>query len=149
MSEHSPTQTELAWAAGFFDGEGSIGIYKRTQYCGGKKYWGWRVSARLVGVHKPSIERFASIVGIGTVGTMKRATRTGKKVWRWSAFDKQVPPSMLPLLPYLIVKADQVRLSVLFRESVGNFGSKGTPIELVAKQTGMAERMKFLKTVLN
>lgn len=146
---HSPTETELAWAAGFFDGEGTVGLYKVTQYHSGKPYFGWRLSARLSGCHRASVEKFAAIIGFGTIKMQRRTTRTGKSIWNWQAFNSHVLKSLVPLLPYLVIKADQVRLAVSYRDSVGNFGSGGKPPDLVKKHLDMADRMKFLKTVLN
>lgn len=143
------TELEYAWAAGFFDGEGSIGIYQRIQYHSGKRYVGWRLTCRVAGTHRSSIERFAAIAGFGAIEKQKRLTGAGKIMWRWHASDSFVIKSLGNMIPYLVIKKDQVELAVEFRKSVGNYGGGGVPPELTARQTVMSDRMKFLKNVLN
>lgn len=141
------TEAELAWAAGFFDGEGSVGIYPRIQYQKGVRYAGWRLTARLAGCRQASIGRFASIVGNGSVRCEGRRTRRDRRIWMWCSFNAHVETALRQLLPFLVVKREQVELAIEFRATVGNRGSRGTPPEVLSRQAEMADAMKAMKLV--
>ena len=145
MATLQATDIDLAWAAGFFDGEGSVGIYPRTQYHHGKKYVGWRVCARLCGCNRVSVERFAEIVGNGVVRLERRKTKKLREVWGWRAYNAEVMTALERLLPYLVVKKEQVLLGIEFRSTVGNFGSAGIPADVMKRQTEMAALIKAMK----
>jgi hypothetical protein len=139
------SDTDLAWAAGFFDGEGSLGIYRKTQYHRGRKYAGWHVHARVAGCCREAIERFAEIVGEGTVRKEPRLTAGNRNVWVWCGASATAMDSLSRLLPYLTVKREQVELGIEFRKTVANHGSRGTPSEILQRQAAMADAMKAMK----
>lgn len=54
---------ELAWAAGFFDGEGCTNAHRSN--VGNKP---WRISVSVTQIHRDTLERFqAALGGIGTI----------------------------------------------------------------------------------
>lgn len=67
---------EVAWAAGLFEGEGCFGSYPR-----GRKHG---TQARLSMTDRDVVERFAKIVGMGTVrGPVDRGNKEWKPIWEW------------------------------------------------------------------
>ena len=70
----------LAWAAGLFDGEGSVYLRQRGQYP--------RAGAMLTleMTDRPTVERFAAVVPGGQLyGSRVIAQRTTLPLWRWRA----------------------------------------------------------------
>ncbi len=66
----------LAWAAGLFEGEGSLQIFR-------KKY----VRAQLAMTDKDMVERFADIVQVGTVYGPYQYRTNHKPFWTWMCQD--------------------------------------------------------------
>ena len=72
----APTREEVAWAAGLFEGEGSIGAYRRSLPRVGRS-----VQASLHMTDEKPVREFARIVGVGTVsGPIQRP---GKPIYLW------------------------------------------------------------------
>ena len=74
--------SERAWAAGFFDGEGSV--YHYTYSC--RKYRYPRITATIGQCHKAPLIRFQKAVGVGTIaGPYPSSHKNGKPYWQWHA----------------------------------------------------------------
>lgn len=83
---------ELAWAAGFFEGEGSVFPHSSKTY---------DIGASLDQTDAPElIERFLAAVGIGkTYGPY--GSGSGRLRWRWGAWGKDAHAVIALLEPYL------------------------------------------------
>jgi hypothetical protein len=93
---------ELAWAAGFFDGEGHAG----TSFTEGKR--AMRLTLTVNQIHREVLDRFQAAVGVGTVRgpyIRKRVTSirpNEKPYWKYSVSNIQgVRAAVDLLLPYL------------------------------------------------
>lgn len=83
--------TEVAWAAGFFDGEGTTSVLKTTR----DKYSYLRMS--LSQKNLECLERFHSILGVGKI--YKSKTRD---IYSWNCYKYEEVQQALDLLwPYL------------------------------------------------
>jgi hypothetical protein len=92
VPEHESV-VELAWAAGFFDGEGCTSYRKKS-----KPQWGAQVS--ITQFHPETLERFQSAVGGKVYGPYQR--NDGKEFWQWRASSKADGFTALQKLwPYL------------------------------------------------
>ena len=142
------TEAELAWAAGLFDGEGSLGVYRHTQYHGGKKYVGLHLIVKLAMCNQQAVEKFGEIVGEGKVNQSPRPTNSGRLVWTWNTGGVRAGLVLTKLLPYLVVKREQAELGLVFRAIVRK-NSRGlrTPPELIQRQSEIADSIKQLKLV--
>lgn len=93
MSVVPTASHEIAWAAGFFEGEGSI-----TE-CRG------RLRAQLKNTDVEVIDRFAAIVGVGVVyGPYRRRSTDGfrrKPAWLWVAEEHDALDALALLGPWL------------------------------------------------
>lgn len=75
------TREELAWAAGFFDGEGSFyggprgGAYRRGQ---------WHINASVTNTDRQLLDRFREAVGIGIVCGPYELAGGRRPVYRWA-----------------------------------------------------------------
>jgi hypothetical protein len=88
---------ERAWAAGLFDGEGSVFASKSTARPKHRK-----LNMAVVMADRPSIERFATAVDVGTVIRLKRETNAGRTVYRWCSQNEEgVKQALRTLWPFL------------------------------------------------
>jgi hypothetical protein len=99
-------QEAVIWAAGFFDGEGCISIYKQQQGTGGKVYYGMKISA-CQAYHKASLEELCELFG-GSV-------RPDKYGWRWVACGPTATAALSTMLPHLRVKRGQAEVAIPFQ----------------------------------
>jgi hypothetical protein len=69
-----PSDAERAYAAGLFDGEGSVGAYR-----------GRPAECKLWLTDEDLLERFAATVGVGRIkGPYRRGPASRKPMWAWS-----------------------------------------------------------------
>jgi len=127
-------KTDLAWAAGIVDGEGSIFIQKVN--CVGKVYPGaktktrrerspsytLRLSVRMT--HKPTIEKLAEIFD-GQCLEIKRRTVKGKIVYGWSVCSHKTLEILELLFPYCVTKKEQIKLAYRFMKIPRFQGGRG------------------------
>lgn len=79
----SEFRENLAWAAGLFDGEGSIGRYRYTNH--GKRYSRSQMTMHMC--DRDVIARFVKILDVGVLnGPYNYSTKTTKRksAWYWS-----------------------------------------------------------------
>ena len=101
---------DLAWAAGLFDGEGSIGVYARKS--------GWYVVAQLQMSHRPTCHRFAEVVGSG--GLFRNKKRAGyKQAYRILVSARKAEKLLGLLLPFLVAKKREALLALRVRQRQG------------------------------
>lgn len=100
-------ETELAWAAGFFDGEGSVYIRHTKRHKGGngKDYPLLTVEISVTQVRPEPLERFKKLFDFGKLGgPYKSSQKNAKPHYRWNTAGR---PSVLKvaeaLWPYLSI----------------------------------------------
>lgn len=100
--------TDLAWAAGFIDGDGSIHLNGRRQH-------GYRT--RVLTIHAtqvgrdgpPSLMKLIEIFG----GEARIDRSTGRRpAWRWRLVGPRAADCIRSLLPYLVQRAEQAVLAL-------------------------------------
>lgn len=111
---------KIAYAAGLFDGEGTVGVYKvtngRKTQSGQKCYWATRIA--ITGTYRPMIERLYQWFQLGSVTIQKRQAKREtpsrdyelcKQSWKWIITNKHdVKEFLTQIRPFLAEKADQV-----------------------------------------
>lgn len=97
---------EIAWAAGFFDGEGSIGIYAT-----GKTGYQYRLSVQVSQKgNTDSLEKFKELFG-GQISCQDKS----QNYWRWMVYSRQAGNMLEIILPYLVVKKKQAEVALSFQ----------------------------------
>lgn len=86
----------IAYAAGIFDGEGSI--YLSRRYNG-------TLIVKVVNTDRRLCQLFSDRWG-GTVYEIESKVSNHKTIYRWSLYGKKAKPFLLDIQPYLIHKAD-------------------------------------------
>ena len=136
------TETEKAYLAGIFDGEGSVGYYL-------KKKTGYHRAQIAIYNSNPSIMQWLrEKVGYGSISTSKASKYTN---WAWICNSKpQVIEILKSIQSYLIIKADQVDLLLEFLDAEqkdrGVGSGKRLSKEEIASRNELQDRLKLLKT---
>jgi|SRR5665213_62050 len=105
--------TEWAYLAGFIDGEGSICPWSRT-------------AIPNIGLHVPNTDRrvFEWIAlhfpGVGAINFHRRRKTHRKDYWSWDLTGRALAPVLDGVLPFLVLKARQAELALLFIETIGH-----------------------------
>ena len=93
---------DLQYLAGFFDGEGSIGIT------------GESLCVRVVNTYRPILEKFQSAFG-GVVDCHRKGDERSRLTWEWRAYGDTAAAALTALLPLLREKAPQAYLGLHYR----------------------------------
>jgi hypothetical protein len=101
------------WIAGFFDGEGCVGVYFNNQ-CNGTKYYCLSVQITQSGsIGRVVMDQLKEQYG-GSV--YERKVGPGRKVnWKWSAVSNDAVAFLKDIVPYLFVKKEQAELAIQFQ----------------------------------
>lgn len=133
-SEAWKTPTELAYLAGFFDGEGYVGISTDyPKWAKGNSYLRLRVN--ITQKDKKILEMIKDIYG----GTLHK----GKDgVHKWYVDGQKAISFLKDVLPFLILKKEQTKLAIEFVSL--NVG-KNKSVEQRTRQQEIAVKIKELK----
>lgn len=124
--------SEIAWAAGFIDGEGTICIQRRTREKRNREY---AVALTAENTDPAALLLLMKLFG-GYVyqRSIRRKHHFGKRpIFSWKAHRGNIGSVLKALLPYLILKKPQAELALAFermkqRRQPG-IGSRGCPFE--------------------
>lgn len=95
----SPTEsTNIAWAAGLFEGEGSVYPVNQKRY--GKEYHYVRMCLKMT--DEDVVDRFHAIVKVGSVTFVPREKPHYKDAWLWQLNNREQCSDLIDKLwPYL------------------------------------------------
>ena len=140
---------KMIWAAGLFDGEGYIGVEKRNIGRDAEKSIKYQLTLSMQMVHKPTIIRFAEIVGEGNIRKAVRKGENHRNLWFWTASHKKGYNVLLKLMDYVYTKKDQFECAKSFYENCiikAHFPYKlGVPKEELEKREKYHLKIKELK----
>ena len=106
-------ESDLAYAAGFFDGEGSIGIYHhRKKTCKS----GWQNGLRVRGYNTNEMVIRWFEYNFGGSVHKKKAEANRQQGYVWNADSRIAYQFLKQVLPYLKVKKSQAELALSFQE---------------------------------
>ena len=113
---------QLAWAAGFIDGDGFITIQNRSQMVNGKKYTGYYVRlgcCQASEVPLKELQRlFGGIIRKKNAGPNKE-NYNRKTQYIWCLSTKQACDVIEQLYPYLIHKKEVAQIALEFQKTMG------------------------------
>ena len=129
-SPDASNDTKWAWAAGFFDGEGTIGIKKN--YSKTSKNPSFSLHVKVAQTERHPLDMIQEMVGSGTVHKMVRERQRKGKMQTETYHSYEVTGSaslvvLESMLPYLTVKKERAEVAIKFRkiiEARGNMGSR-------------------------
>ena len=102
--------TDIAWLAGFFDGEGCISFNSHLVSGRGRR---WVLKLVLANTHWPSVKRAAAMFpGLGCVHARMYRGKKWKPLLLWSVSSVQAELVLSALMPYLVAKRDEAELAL-------------------------------------
>lgn len=102
---------ELAYLAGYFDGEGTVTILKYPR--------GYAIRVSLGNTYEPAVLAFQSRFGGGVV-SHQSARKNTRRFWEWQAHGENAYTFLITILPFLHEKAAQAEEAVEFYRLYGN-----------------------------
>ena len=103
----------LAYAAGFFDGEGSV-VIQKVRPSGASVSPRYSLQVQIGNTYRPILAIFLERFG-GAVYERKSQNRYGKRMqWQWQARNDTAAAFLEAVRPYLIEKADRAWLGLEF-----------------------------------
>ena len=139
----------LAWAAGFFDGEGCVLVeLSKQKAC--KHGFRTVLHATVTQTSLPCLELFLDRFG-GKIVTNEHKTPTGRRwavQYRWSVKNDDAIAFLKAIQPYCVVKREQVDVAVSYPtkgEDGRKYGSPSNPIP----EDVMQARLKMREVLQN
>lgn len=102
------------WAAGFFDGEGSVSINRRNSRTPQHD-----LSVQVSQKQRPPLDELYIQHG-GTIGQ----TKTPAGCWRWRLAGRKAEEFLIRIRPYVLVKRDVIDIAIDFRKTVVGTGKR-------------------------
>lgn len=138
-----------AYAAGFFDGEGSVSISQRIRVINDKEYSSSDLWVSITQIRPAVLEQIAAQYGGRVYERQARATKSGEKHRRWDLVITSLAAAkfLRIIRPHLIVKADEVDIALRFYDTfewykdVGRRG--GVPRPVQDERIALIEEMRI------
>jgi hypothetical protein len=109
---------EICWAAGFFDGEGSIlivcGIRGKRRLATDQQFW---LEVTVANCVLAPLEYLAETFG-GKVVSVTRKTENYRQGYRWRCYSQQAVAFLRAVMPYLKVKQEEAAVGIAFQDRV-------------------------------
>ena len=135
---------QVAYAAGFFDGEGHIRIVQHSKRC--------RTLMLQVSISQncPEPLEFIAYLFGGTVSARTFRYKDGRRaMYGWQASSGVAGRFLMTVLPFLIVKRKQAELAIEFRGTFGpqhvKGGQKRLASDVLARRVELAEKIKQMR----
>ena len=111
----------LAWAAGFFDGEGYVTIQERNSLMNGKRYRGYYLRVGISHVAPEPLYEMQKLFG-GQIRVEKRERRKKdnydrKDIHKWTLSTVQAKEALIQMMPYFINKNNVAELGIDFQNT--------------------------------
>ena len=106
--------TDVAYIAGLFDGEGCVSYkqYMRKRPHNKKAYPTWQIRLEIAMTDKSILVWVNEMLGVGTVGEKRyktKYTKGWKKQWRWRCSHRDAFKVCCLLFPYAHVKLSEIQ----------------------------------------
>lgn len=138
----SISKTELAYIAGFFDGEGNVGLYHRN-----KNSNTLTLSVALYNTNPIPLMRCKELFG-GCICSQKSQAATEhdwRTEWAWRATTKKAEHFLRQVFKYLIIKKEEAAIALESRKISSRRGQTGPWADTSKQKTEMANQLKALK----
>lgn len=137
---------DLAWAAGFLDGEGSVRIRRTWSKSTARRVYSVSLSA--VQVEREPLERLVTLFK-GTINPKQQVNirrANSSPYWAWMITGQRAVESLKGMLPYLTVKRDRALLAIEFHRLTGpkRSGARRLSDQEMASRHAYFEQMRVL-----
>lgn len=146
MGTRGKRETELAYTAGLFDGEGYISILRATvRRKAGPIKWHILVAGMSM-TDRPTIERTATVYGGQPIlYPYNDRFPTHKPIFMWRISNSAALGFIETVYPYLRIKRPQADIARAFQATKSKrWGVRGMPLEQLARRDELCEQMRAL-----
>lgn len=138
---------DLAYTAGLFDGEGSVGISKQTERKCKTGYY-YRLWVSMSNTDQEIIYWLEKHFGGSAIQRKVNGDRY-KNQYQWALAPKNAINFLKLISPYVRIKKQQIELCIQFPTTIGwerdeKGRNKGKSIEILLKQEEIYQKMKLL-----
>lgn len=112
-----PLKEDMAYIAGLFDGEGSVGASRS------RAAMNLRVYIQIAMCDRVPVDFVASVLG-GKVSELKRRTGSGKAVYQWALHCNKAADALEKIIPYLRLKKERAESAVKLARMMRHTGKK-------------------------
>lgn len=124
-AEEGPCATDLAWAAGFVDGEGCIQTTVRMRSRNRRDY----ILGLYVGQVDPRpLYRLSELFG-GVVYPKSSGPTERRPMFMWRVTGSTAEATLRALLPFLLVKREQADLALQLRDRIADYVKVGRRVD--------------------
>jgi hypothetical protein len=118
---------DLAWSAGFFDGEGFVTIQKRNSRVNGKQYEGFYLRIGINHVNPEPLYEIQRVLG-GTIRQQNPHKVTGNihQRYSWQLSCQQAKEALVQMMPYFRNKSQVAELGIELQNTMGKHGQRTT-----------------------
>lgn len=143
------TNEELAYAAGLFDGEGHIIIYrnnkKQTERYKMKSPF-YQLICGLTNTDKKMIDFLYERWGASkSIRERHKNHPTWKTCYGWTIQSNMAMNFLKDIFPWLITKKEKAKIAIEFQEGMGKFGRKQLPIKEVKRRDKCWKKLNLHK----
>jgi hypothetical protein len=143
--------TELAWAAGFFDGEGCVTVAEDRKPRVRLRRGSFRLHITVSNTKLPPLERFKTLFGGAVYQQRQNGEKAGlaadsagrKASYFWMIPGRSAQKVLESLLPYLCTRHEQAAAALRF-PILGRVGNIGLPLDIAAEQAAVYHELRRL-----
>jgi hypothetical protein len=131
---------DLAWAAGFFDGEGYITIQRRSY----KGYTGHYLRIGINHVNPKPLKKMQSLFG-GVIREQKTVYGNRHRRMEWGVSCNKATNILVQLIPYLVNKDTVAELALEFQKTMlSSYRGSGVPEEILSLREDLKQQIMSL-----
>jgi hypothetical protein len=129
------SETDKAYLAGLFDGEGSIGIYRyKNKQC-------TYITTVTIGMCEPQGPILAHSLYGGYLNIRPPRAQSKKNLNVWMANNEEAERFLIEVLPYLRAKRDQAHVFLEFRQTYLRYNRAGRGAKVPADVIDLRDRL--------
>ena len=134
-------ETDLAWAAGFFDGEGSVQVVARKN---GNKFQYFQLTINAPQINKEPLLKLQAMFH-GQINPVK-GLGTRRQSYTWTLHAAKAKDALNLMLPYLIVKRNEAELALQFQSTLSKYRRDLDEWDLAERQAVREALQTYHKT---
>ncbi len=134
----------LEYAAGIFDGEGYVYIFKKQR----QNYLGYYVSVGLTMCHYPTVKAFHDQFGGHLNSGSARVNPKHRNQFMWGLSNQMAAKFLVTMIPHLVIKKDEAIIAVALQAHIELY--KKGPYDrdkVLIWREGLFQQCKALKSV--
>lgn len=142
------SQLDLAWSAGFVDGEGCIHIRINMPTSTSKQRSPhFALILQVVNTNRPSLEKLQSIFKCGSIREHHASDVPARSAaYAWYCMSLHANRVIALLLPYLVVKRAEAEVALEFYKlPPGRRGSKTIDMDLLSRRAELCDKLRSMK----